>query len=411
MRIVVIIKKNPFVHMSAASNRILSLCKDLCLTNEVKFLIFGGSYSHVETDQFSFKGRKSGIDYEYINPFSNKTRIEKIINEYLFLEIRTSKNAKKILEMIYSSESQTIIWFENDFHSYKIFNNLNKALNKFDFIRAKTRFFIEINEYLDAGLHNNSVKFFWQKKRIVNTINYFYDFILPNVDGIALMTKKLMGLFNERISKSQNLLHVPMTVDLKRFDIPEQVESNSIVFIGSMNNLKDGVDILIDAFSRISKDFPNYKLELFGFWGYDSLDHLAKIKNLNLQSRVIYSKPISPEDVIIKLKSSKILVLPRPNSYQAEAGFPTKLGEYLASSKPVIVSSVGEICDYLDDNISAFIINPGSVDSLEQKLRFVITHYEDVREVGMRGRKVAEENFSAEKQSLRLNHFFQILMK
>ena len=48
----------------------------------------------------------------------------------------------------------------------------------------------------------------------------------------------------------------------------------------------------------------------------------------------------------------------RPDSRQARGGFPTKLGEYLATGKPVCVTKVGEITVYLEDNVSAFLAEP-----------------------------------------------------
>ena len=49
-----------------------------------------------------------------------------------------------------------------------------------------------------------------------------------------------------------------------------------------------------------------------------------------------------------------MLVLARPDNIQAKGGFPTKLGEYLATGNPVVVTKVGEIPNYLIDGVNAF---------------------------------------------------------
>ena len=61
------------------------------------------------------------------------------------------------------------------------------------------------------------------------------------------------------------------------------------------------------------------------------------------------------------LCNAKLLALARPDSIQAQGGFPTKLGEYLATGRPVVVTKVGEIPDYLEDGVNAFLsdINSG----------------------------------------------------
>lgn len=55
------------------------------------------------------------------------------------------------------------------------------------------------------------------------------------------------------------------------------------------------------------------------------------------------------------LKNAEALVLDRPNSLQAQYGFPTKLGEYLLTGNPVVVTKVGDIPLYLKDGVSALL--------------------------------------------------------
>lgn len=85
----------------------------------------------------------------------------------------------------------------------------------------------------------------------------------------------------------------------------------------------------------------------------------------------------------------------RPNSYQAQGGFPTKLGEYLVSSKPVIVTNVGEIPNYLQHQKSAFLIELGSAESIVIALKDASLDYEKASNIGLEARKVAESQFCA----------------
>jgi len=207
------------------------------------------------------------------------------------------------------------------------------------------------------------------------------------------------------------VLHLPMTVDLERFDLFKSYEPIEglnvpyICFVGTMGDSKDGVNLLIEAFASISKEFPNYKLALFGFWAYDSTKHQQRIVELGMQDKIIYSKPIDSEKVVNLIMNADVLVLPRPDSYQAQGGFPTKLGEYLATSKPVIVTRVGEIPNYLQHQKSAFLIEPGSVESIVIALKDALSDYEKASKIGLEGRKVAESHFCSNIQSGRLSQF------
>jgi glycosyltransferase involved in cell wall biosynthesis len=117
-----------------------------------------------------------------------------------------------------------------------------------------------------------------------------------------------------------------------------------------------------------------------------------------------FNKSINLRNVI---GSTDILVLPRLDSYQAKGGFPTKLGEYLATSKPVIVTKVGEIPNYLIDNQDVFFAEPGSINSLKDKLIQVLTDKNIADIVGKKGREVAEQVFSKDIQSKRLFEFLE----
>ena len=55
------------------------------------------------------------------------------------------------------------------------------------------------------------------------------------------------------------------------------------------------------------------------------------------------------------LKNAAVLALDRPESLQAQCGFPTKLGEYLLTENPVVVTKVGDIPLFLKDGETALI--------------------------------------------------------
>jgi glycosyltransferase involved in cell wall biosynthesis len=186
----------------------------------------------------------------------------------------------------------------------------------------------------------------------------------------------------------------------------ENIKAPYIAFVGAMSDSKDGVNFLIETFAKIANDYPAYSLALFGFWAYDTPIHLKRIKELDLESRIIYSKPISSSEVVNLIMNANLLVLPRPDSYQAQGGFPTKLGEYLATSKPIVATTVGEIPDYLEDGKNVFFAEPGSIESLARALNKALGDSEIASRIGKEGRIVAEKQFSTKVQAANLNDFF-----
>src|SRR5690606_25193596 len=86
-------------------------------------------------------------------------------------------------------------------------------------------------------------------------------------DLMGVMTKTLGEYYRTYLNPQAKMIHLPMTVDLSRF---ENVKTNNtlskpyIAYCGTMNNQKDGVDILIQSFIRIKDEFPELHLYLAG---------------------------------------------------------------------------------------------------------------------------------------------------
>lgn len=206
-----------------------------------------------------------------------------------------------------------------------------------------------------------------------------------------------------------------MTVDLGRFNgrfmpLPE-FKPPYIAFVGVMNNIKDGVDILIDAFASIEQEFPRHKLYLVGPWQPDTPDHLMQIEQLGLENRIFWMKTYPRHTIPAVLSNADLLVLPRPDSKQAQGGFPTKLGEYLATGNPVCATAVGEIPDYLEDGKSVFFSEPGAVESFANAMRRALSNPTLAKRVGTAGKKVAELEFNAAIQSKLLKNYFEELIE
>ncbi len=228
-------------------------------------------------------------------------------------------------------------------------------------------------------------------------------------DVHLLMTKNLISYFKD-ISKIP-VLHVPMTVDLKRFDPnlrKHHSKINKILYTGQLDDNKDGVDILLNAFATIVEKHSSYHLYLYG--PAKSEESMQKyydlVEGLGISKHVHFEGLVTREVITEKVLNARLLVLPRPDSLQAQNGFPTKLGEYLASGNPTLVTSVGEIPDYLIDRENTFMAIPGDVRSLEKKLLEIVENYDLAKEVGINGRKAAETYFNNINQTKNILNFF-----
>ncbi|MDD3235130.1 MAG: glycosyltransferase family 4 protein [Candidatus Cloacimonetes bacterium] len=254
-------------------------------------------------------------------------------------------------------------------------------------------------------LENSEYPWFFLKKKISNLWNkpLYLGIYYKMFDGFLAMTTCLEKFHREHSKKTASVFHLPMTVDMKRFNIDISRE-NLITYVGNVSYNKDGVGILLDAYLSIADIFPDWKLMIIGKTSRDN-EIKVRAEAANLGDRVILMGSIHRDEVPILLCKSKILALARPNSLQSEGGFPTKLGEYLATGNLVVVTSVGEIPDYLEDSISALIAKPGSVESFVDKLKQGIQNYDALKSVRAKGYEVCKSVFNAKVQAHHLSDF------
>lgn len=222
-------------------------------------------------------------------------------------------------------------------------------------------------------------------------LKYYYGFF----DGLFVITDRLHKYFRDELNFRKNILLVPMIVDTDKFQPGETLNNNKIVFSGEYDVQKEGLDILFGAFARVLARYPDYKLHLYG----QSKDqcHDDQIKKLILDQKfdnnLILHGYKTRDELISILKDAGIFVFTRPPSLQATYGFSTKLGEYLATGKPVIVTRVGEVEKYLKDRENAFLCDPNEA-SVAEKIFEIIGDYNYAMEVGSRGRICVMKHFN-----------------
>ena len=173
-------------------------------------------------------------------------------------------------------------------------------------------------------------------------------------------------------------------------------EYKDIVFAGTIYGNQNGVDYLLEAFLKIYQDYPDSRLIIIG--DNTRVSRMQKINHILSKvsdcERIIFTGQLNRNEVIKWINSAYSLALARPNNIQAKYGFPTKLGEYLATGKPVVITSVGDIPLFLKDGENAYIAKPDDVDSFADKLRECLDNPELAKLIGMKGKELVYNEFN-----------------
>ena len=219
---------------------------------------------------------------------------------------------------------------------------------------------------------------------------------VPKLSGLFVITTALKKAFYGLGAK--NVIVVNMTVEASRFSGLQKIESKEryIGYCGAASNNKDGVDDLIKAFAIVHRSYPDIKLYIMGKAPSkeDSAGNITLAENLGLASSVVFKGIIPAAEMPQMLVNATIVALARPDSIQAKYGFPTKLGEYLLSGNPVVVTQVGDIPLFLENGKTALLSNPRDPQGFAENLLWALNHEKEAKAIGLAGLEVALRNFN-----------------
>ena len=392
---IVILTPDPFPIGMAGANRIISYGKGLSENNVSVKVICLKSHERLKNGITNNKivGEHEGI--KYVNACGTILRGKSFIKRRMLV----FKGAINAFHIIFKERKQidAMLLYATDLGYILYFFLVSKILSIL-YINERSEFPIV--------LILNKRSFF---KKIY--AKFYVSFAYKLFDAIFVMTGQLKSYYQRRIRKDAKLLQVPMTVEPKRFEgtFKKIFDNPYIAYCGSLTGNKDGVPILINAFRLIAYKYKEIKLVIIG----DSNDvrDLVVLKELtrklNIENRVVFTGRILRDKIPEYLCKATILALARPSSLQSTGGFPSKLGEYLSTGKPVVVTKVGEIPDYLKDGENGFLSDPDSAEAFAEKLDYVLSHPDLATKVGLNGRKVALNNFDYRFQAKRIINFIE----
>jgi glycosyltransferase involved in cell wall biosynthesis len=140
-----------------------------------------------------------------------------------------------------------------------------------------------------------------------------------------------------------------------------------LLFFGYVRKYK-GLDLLIEAFPAIKSSIPNAKLLIVGEF-YDSPNfYIDQIKKLGVEDDiVIINKFVPNEDVGKYYKACDLVILPYRSATQSGI-----LNVAYGFSKPVLVTNVGGLSEFVEVNKTGLVVKP---DSPEEIAKGVVEYF------------------------------------
>ncbi|WOI58394.1 glycosyltransferase [Palleronia sp. LCG004] len=193
------------------------------------------------------------------------------------------------------------------------------------------------------------------------------------------------------------IVHCGVEPDLYGGDRPvcEAGEPVRFLFVGRLARVK-GLLVLLEALERMGD--VNLRLDIVG----DGPDRaLLEDRARPLGDRVRFLGYRRQDEVAGMLNETDIFVLP-----SFAEGVPVVLMEALAAGRPVVATQVAGVSELVEDSVSGFIVPPGDIEALSDRIRRLATDPALRARMEGAGREKVAHDYDASTEARRLLALF-----
>lgn len=182
------------------------------------------------------------------------------------------------------------------------------------------------------------------------------------------------------------------------------IEGRFVIMYHGVFTPTRGLDMIILAIDKIRREYPEV---LMFFLGDGSMREKMKamVRERDMDDNVIICGPVPNNEIPRYLHSAHIGILAFPNHEWWSVQSPLKLFEYLAMSKPVIISDIPMNRNVVGNRNIAFYIKDNSVEQICEGIKTAIINRQQLSGMGEEGRKIIVEEYSWMSQAGKINKY------
>jgi len=213
-----------------------------------------------------------------------------------------------------------------------------------------------------------------------------------------------------RIRHRVSVLEVPIVVDTGELAAPTFPADPPMLVYSASNEYGRAVTFVLRALRRVWETHPDCQLTVTGMRP-STVASLLAAEGLSESDRRVQAVGYVEREELLRLYGGAVaLLIPLFDDLRSRARFPTKIGEYLASSRPVVTTAVGEVERFLTDRETACISPPGDPEAFGDSLIALLDDTRLATSIGAAGRRLAVERFDYSKQGPPLRTFLELLL-
>jgi glycosyltransferase involved in cell wall biosynthesis len=229
--------------------------------------------------------------------------------------------------------------------------------------------------------------------------DFFFDrWVAKLTDGMCPISDYLIQCVKNK-GRTQPIMKLPILCDFSRFELTETDHTTVNFLYCGAASYRELISFVIEAFDQLKLSDGNVNLQfILGGKRYE-IERVEQIiagsRNAN---RIKLDVNVPHAEIPARYSKASALLIPLRPTVQDAARFPHKLGEYLASAKPVITTAYGEINNYdFTDEVSTLVAETYDPNQFSKKMQYVVDFPDKARQIGLRAREMAMAHFDHRK--------------
>lgn len=235
----------------------------------------------------------------------------------------------------------------------------------------------------------------------------FDRFVLKHVECLFVVSSFLERIYTGVLPKEQVKRILPALIDIEEYDrlkfmpIPAEIlrrlppklpQRVRIVYAGSCLET-NGLRHVLQAADNLHRR-GGFSMEILMIMNVGLIDEVASFAGtLTMREHIHIVRNLLFSDIPAIYDTADILVIPEMGDEVANAGFPSKVSECLASGKAVIATHFSDLSDYLIHEQNSMVSPVGDLSAYEQNLARLVNDEELRKRLGMNAKISAVTHF------------------
>lgn len=265
------------------------------------------------------------------------------------------------------------------------------------------------------------------KNKVMIKILFFFErLIYKRAAKIVVLSPGMkMGILKKGISEEKIVL-IPNSCDIHRFEaiedkerikkiedirndlaLPISREDFIVIYIGAVAYAND-LKVVVEACKILQYEFNNLKIKVLVIGDGKERPFLEKLKEKYGLYNIFFLGELPKKDVIEIINIAQCGLLVFRNDPILETNSPNKFFDYLAAGKPIVSNVGGWTKEIIENNNIGKVVEGGNPKALAEAMLLMSQKNNfELKEMAIRARKLAEDEFSRLKMAQRFEEILK----